>query len=287
MAKMRGIKPETWTDERFVSVSPLARLLFIAMWTEACDNGHLDDSPVQLKIRLLPMDDCNVAELVDELVTIGLVERRDGYLKVRNLTQHQRIDKRYLSLCDHCEHDEHTTFTAADRPENQPRSGGARRAHAGRTAGARGGLAAEGEGEGEGEYLVPDSSETPEPQREDVEALCEHLAERITNNGNKPPAITKAWRTQARLLLDRDKRAPDEAHRLIDWCQDDQFWMGNILSMPKFREQYDKLRIRAGFAITKPATEPDRKPGFGEFGYTTPVMPGNEDEFDTFPEAGR
>lgn len=92
---------------------------------------------------------------------------------------------------------------------------------------------------------IADATETEET-REDVEALCQHLAARIIDNGNKPPAISKAWRAQARLLVDRDARDPGEAHRLIDWCQNDTFWMTNILSMPKFREQYDKLRLRAG-----------------------------------------
>jgi hypothetical protein len=31
--------------------------------------------------------------------------------------------------------------------------------------------------------------------------------------------------------------------QIIDWCQTDAFWKGNILSMPKFREKYDRLRI--------------------------------------------
>jgi|GEM_PF-2117620 len=83
------------------------------------------------------------------------------------------------------------------------------------------------------------------PTRPEVEDLCKHLAHRITENGNKKPTITKAWTDPARLLLDRDNRNPDEAHRLIDWCQTDTFWMGNILSMAAFRKQYDKLRMKA------------------------------------------
>lgn len=148
MAKMRGIKPETWTDEKFVSVSPLARLLFIAMWTEACDNGHVEDSPVQLKIRLLPMDSCDVAGLIGELVTHGLLERGAGYVKVVNLPAHQRIDKRFLSLCEHCVHDENTTYTEADRPT---RSSSTRSAPDVRTTSTPSAHVDEGEGEGEGE----------------------------------------------------------------------------------------------------------------------------------------
>lgn len=106
MAKIRGIKPETWTDESFVSVSPMARLLFIGMWNFACDNGHLDDSATQLKMRVLPADECNATSLLAELVDAGLVERLNGFLKLPNLAQHQKVDKRFVTRCEHCEQDE-------------------------------------------------------------------------------------------------------------------------------------------------------------------------------------
>ncbi|WP_163168085.1 hypothetical protein [Arthrobacter sp. Alg241-R88] len=110
MAKIRGIKPETWTDDKFVQLSPLARLLFIGMWNLACDNGHVEDNAVQLKIRLLPMDPCTVPALVDEMVLTGQVERHEGYLKVIKLAEHQHIDMRWLSICEWCEHDEHSAY---------------------------------------------------------------------------------------------------------------------------------------------------------------------------------
>jgi hypothetical protein len=33
--------------------------------------------------------------------------------------------------------------------------------------------------------------------------------------------------------------------RAIDWCQDDEFWRSNVLSMPKLREKYEQLRLQA------------------------------------------
>lgn len=93
----------------------------------------------------------------------------------------------------------------------------------------------------------PSRRETDEaPRREDVEQLCEHLADRIEANGSRRPQITSRWRDAARLLIDRDSRAADEVHRAIDWCQDDEFWRTNILSMPKFREKFDQMRLQAG-----------------------------------------
>lgn len=81
--------------------------------------------------------------------------------------------------------------------------------------------------------------------REDADRLCTHLADRIEANGNKRPAVTKEWRDAARLLLDADNRTEDQAHKAIDWCQTSEFWRKNILSMPKLRTQYDRLRMDA------------------------------------------
>ncbi|MGW8988689.1 HNH endonuclease [Streptomyces zhihengii] len=85
----------------------------------------------------------------------------------------------------------------------------------------------------------------PAPVREDVERLCQHLADRIEQNGSKRPTITKTWRDAARLMLDRDGRTEDQIHGAINWCQDNSFWRSNVLSMPKLREKYDAMRLQA------------------------------------------
>ncbi|MFF8716200.1 HNH endonuclease [Streptomyces sp. NPDC015184] len=89
----------------------------------------------------------------------------------------------------------------------------------------------------------------PTPDRDDVERICQHLADRVEGNGSKRPEITKTWRTAARLMLDKDGRTEEQVHRCIDWCQDNGFWRSNVMSMPKLREKYDQLRLQA----TRPA----------------------------------
>jgi hypothetical protein len=81
--------------------------------------------------------------------------------------------------------------------------------------------------------------------RADVDRLCHHLASRIEANGSKRPAITKRWRDSARLMIDRDGRTEQQVIAAIDWCQGNEFWRANILSMPKLREKYDQLRLQA------------------------------------------
>jgi DNA-binding Lrp family transcriptional regulator len=83
------------------------------------------------------------------------------------------------------------------------------------------------------------------PERTDVERICTRLADRIEANGSKRPKVTRRWRTAARLLLDVDGRTVEQVERAIDWCQADDFWRGNVLSMPKLRERYDQLRLAA------------------------------------------
>lgn len=89
----------------------------------------------------------------------------------------------------------------------------------------------------------PSSSGTA--SRPDVEQICAHLAAQIEANGSKRPAVTRRWRTEARLLLDRDGRTVEQVIKAIDWCQADEFWRSNVLSMPKLREKYDQLRLAA------------------------------------------
>jgi hypothetical protein len=71
-----------------------------------------------------------------------------------------------------------------------------------------------------------------------------HLARRIRDNGGNPKP-GKKWHDAARLMLDNDGRTEADIHAAIDWCQADEFWRANILSMPKLREKYDQLRLQA------------------------------------------
>jgi hypothetical protein len=99
--------------------------------------------------------------------------------------------------------------------------------------------------------------------RQDVEALCQRLADRIEANGSRRPTVTARWRDACRLLLDRDERTVEQIERVVDWCQADEFWRSNVLSMPKLRDQFDRLTLKAkasdaGAAMRNGATARDR-----------------------------
>ncbi|MBV7412320.1 helix-turn-helix domain-containing protein [Dermabacteraceae bacterium TAE3-ERU27] len=89
------------------------------------------------------------------------------------------------------------------------------------------------------------AAEAADPPRLDVETLCTRLVEHMTANGCRTPTVTARWRDEARRLLDRDGIPLEEALTVLDWSQNDEFWKRNILSLPKFREKYDRLRMAA------------------------------------------
>jgi hypothetical protein len=95
MARIRTIKPEFFTSEDVVAMSPLARLLFIGLWCEADKEGRLTWKPKTFKMRYLPADDCDVEALCAELVSQGVVKLYgDGLAYVPSFTTHQHINPR-------------------------------------------------------------------------------------------------------------------------------------------------------------------------------------------------
>jgi len=101
------------------------------------------------------------------------------------------------------------------------------------------------EGEGLSFSSDGDAADVPPELAQAIDRVCEHLAQRIIANGCKPPRITKKWRDAARLMMTVDGRTEQQIHAAIDWCQSDEFWRSNVLSMPKLREKYEQLRLQA------------------------------------------
>ena len=97
MARIRTIKPEFWTDDKVVQVSIPARLLFIGLWNFADDSGNLENSPAQIKMRILPADSESVPPLLRELTSVGLLREysvnKKNYLNIPGFPDHQVINK--------------------------------------------------------------------------------------------------------------------------------------------------------------------------------------------------
>ena len=153
MAKSRMLRPEFWTDEKVVSLSPLARLLFLGMWNYACDNGHLDESILQLKMRVLPAESCDTAELLEEVIASGMVVRTNGCLKIVNLADKQPLDLRFLVFCEHCEHDEQARYKKEDKKPSRGSRASVTRATPVVPSSARRSGDGDGDGDGDGKRV--------------------------------------------------------------------------------------------------------------------------------------
>lgn len=95
MSRIRSIKPQFFTSEDIVRLSPLARLLYIAVWCEADKEGRLVWRPRTLKMRYLPGDDCDIDALCGELTDAGVVRLYgDGLAYVPSFAEHQHINPR-------------------------------------------------------------------------------------------------------------------------------------------------------------------------------------------------
>lgn len=97
MARARNIKPAFFTNDELSELSPLARLLFIGLWTIADYKGCFEYKPKRLKVQLLPYDDCDIEQLVSALdksrfISIYSVQGQT-YGKVLNFNKHQNPHK--------------------------------------------------------------------------------------------------------------------------------------------------------------------------------------------------
>jgi hypothetical protein len=92
--RIRSTHGGQWKDEDFVSCSPLARLLALALRNAADDQGVFEWKPKLLKMELLPADDCDVVSLLSELVATKqitqFVAAEKKYGHIRNFSKFQR-----------------------------------------------------------------------------------------------------------------------------------------------------------------------------------------------------
>lgn len=96
MARIRTVKPEFWTDEKIVELTPWARLLFLGLLNFSDDAGRLVNSPKRLKMQILPADSVSIPVLLTELENQGLLRfyavKQAEYIEIVNFSKHQKIN---------------------------------------------------------------------------------------------------------------------------------------------------------------------------------------------------
>lgn len=220
----------TWAFDQDLKSGPKFVLVALADWAD--DEGSCFPG-VQTIARRVGAGETAVRENLARLKEAGLiVEER------RNRASGARTSNRYW-------------LQMSGRIDLKPESeGGNLEPESGEpTAGIRGGQEPESEGESEPPVVTPQRThivgKPPTTGAQHAERLCILLADLIEANGSKRPAVTKRWLDACRLLIDADGRSPENVEGAIRWSQADEFWKGNIESMPTLRRQFDRLRLAA------------------------------------------
>ena len=249
--RIRSIKPEFWSSPDIAALSDSDRLLFIGLWSYVDDHGRGRDDVALIVAALYPHDMVanprdTVAKVRDGLARLSeanLIRRYTvasrTYFLVTGWGKHQRVDKPKASRIPEPTEEENGTFPQNDAIRDS-------------VANLRDDVAtprdtlAPGTGEQGNRDTIDDVDlRAVEDPRPDVDAVCDAMAASVQRRTGRTPRVTAAWRTQARLMIDRDGRTVDEVTRIIDWVEADDFWRANILSLPKLRQKFDTLRLQS------------------------------------------
>jgi hypothetical protein len=103
MARIRSLKPEFWPDEKLATQTPLTRLVFLGLISQADDAGRLVDSVRLIDGLLFPLTDDTCDDSLDTLAEIGVIQRGltasgQRVIQIKGWVKHQKIDKPNLRL---------------------------------------------------------------------------------------------------------------------------------------------------------------------------------------------
>lgn len=97
MARARNIKPSFFDNDELAELDPLARLLFIGMWTIADHKGNFEWREKRVKKQLLAYDNCDVKKLAINLDKSGFIrfysDQNKIYVNITNFDKHQNPHK--------------------------------------------------------------------------------------------------------------------------------------------------------------------------------------------------
>jgi hypothetical protein len=94
MARARIIKPAFFKNDVLAECDPMARLLFIGLWTLADRDGRIECRPVRLKAEIFPYENCDIDDLIGQLQSRGFVSVYESnainVLQITKFCEHQR-----------------------------------------------------------------------------------------------------------------------------------------------------------------------------------------------------
>lgn len=97
MARIRSIKPEFWQDEKLAPLSPIDRLVFLGLISQADDAGRLIDNVKLIDGLLFPQTEDSSRDSIETLVSLGRITRYPGpsgqrLIQITNWKNHQKVD---------------------------------------------------------------------------------------------------------------------------------------------------------------------------------------------------
>lgn len=114
---------------------------------------------------------------------------------------------------------------------------------------------------------------SPKIDRPDVDQVIQGFSELLKANDVKHKP-NDAWRRAARLLIDKDGYTPEQVLFVARYATTDEFWMSNILSLPKLREKFEALKIKAQGNKPKTGSQVRLQAGFDLLQETRAEMAG-------------
>lgn len=241
--RIRTIKPEFWENSDVAALDYFERLLFIGLWSYVDDNGVGRGEEPLIQAALFPFDtfsECSVRVhgALKQLCAAGFITlytvAERPYVYVNTWDRHQKINRPSKPRYPRPDAD---SVVLTEYSVSPPRIYSAGTGEQGNRGTGEQGMS--------DTYVSDDVSEIREQPRDDVERVCQHMADSVKARTGRRPNITSKWRSSARLMLDRDKRSEADIIAAINWAANDSFWRANILSVPKLREKYDTLSLQA------------------------------------------
>lgn len=89
----RRISPGFFSNDELLSSPPLARILFAGLWCLGDREGRVENHTQKIKLKVLPMDDCNIVELLELLEKKEFILRYEvagkSYIQILMFHKHQ------------------------------------------------------------------------------------------------------------------------------------------------------------------------------------------------------
>jgi len=258
----RVIKESICYSDDIDRLTPFEETVFYRLWVRVDDYGRIDARPGFLKSTLFVtkkgITDKNIEEAVAKLASVGLVQVYEvtgkPFLLFPKWSLHQRI-RQSREKYPAPEQNEKN----CEKPRNADNS-----TDIPQFAATCGELPLESESESESFSSEHDSdvessdkknNAKPKSRKKNVyghDSECYNAAKWLADNieqsvkGYKRHEETQlqSWADDMRLILEKDKRDKELTGKLLFFARNDPFWKTNILSMGKFREQYDQLLVK-------------------------------------------